>query len=148
VIRVSWSGPFFLWLLTLCVVDNCPAAATPLARTTEHTYDLCARGINESVDRPFTKTIRVKLTLRGAALDEQTLKQVAAEIVRSRIWPAAKVYVEVYDATDCTAAPEEPSLINIETSEAEIEAIEADLARRGPGELIASVVNLAARAAL
>jgi len=71
-------------------------------------YDLCAHGLNDDVERPFTKNARVKLSLRGAAPSTATLKTLQAELIRQALWQeqASRVYVEDVDEQGCPGAYE------------------------------------------
>lgn len=135
-------------LLLVCAL----AALAGAVRAESRSEDLCARGIGQNPLAPFTQTMRVKLQLSGAALDKDMFKIFVEQLIRAKVWngQADQVFVEPYDADDCSAALGKLSEIAAEVSEAEVAAIKAALGRddsSGAG-VFAAVADLARRASL
>lgn len=131
---LGWS----LLLLSVCATFEADASSV----------DLCARGLSESPKPPFTKTIRVKLNLTGAALDDDMLKVFAAQLIRATIWSgkADQVFVELYDATECAASLDNESEISAEVTDADVAATKAALGRGD--SVLKTLDDLAQRATL
>src|SRR5438046_1144108 len=88
---------FCFALLTTALFACAPHAqergtSSPSVRT----YDLCARGLNNDPAKPFTQTLRVKLSLSGPPLDESVRKVVLAQLILAMVWKdrASDVFVE------------------------------------------------------
>lgn len=99
-----------------------------LAQAQARVWDFCARGIGMQPPlTPFTQTLRVQLTLTGAALDDELVKPFAAQLIRAKLWAgrAEQVNVEPYDEAGCAA-----SLGNRSELQAELSADDVAEARR------------------
>jgi esterase/lipase superfamily enzyme len=121
-------------------------------RAESRSADLCARGIGLNPLAPFAQTMRVKLDLSGAPLDDEVFKVFAEQLIRAKVWGsrADEVHVEPYDADDCSASLGRVSEIAAEVSDAEVAAIKAAIGRgddSGQG-VFASIAELARRASL
>ena len=137
-------------LLVACALAA--LASTGAVRAESRDVDLCARGISQAPHPPFTQTMRVKLQLSGAALDADVFKIFVEQLIRAKVWngQADQVFVEPYDADECSAALGKVSEIAAEVSEAEVAAIKAALGRGGSSSdgVFAAVADLARRASL
>jgi hypothetical protein len=100
-------------------------------RAESRSADLCARGIGLNPLAPFAQTMRVKLDLSGAPLDDEVFKVFAEQLIRAKVWGsrADEVHVEPYDADDCGASLGRVSEIAAEVSDAEVAAIKAAIGR-------------------
>ena len=126
------------------------AALAGAACAESRSEDLCARGIGQNPLAPFTQTMRVKLQLSGAALDEDVFKIFVEQLIRAKVWngQAEQVAVEPYDADECSASLGKVSEIAAEVSETEVAAIKAALGRGSGDGVFAAVADLARRASL
>jgi esterase/lipase superfamily enzyme len=122
-----------------------PRAQAPAVSKTQ-TYDVCARGLNNDPATPFTQTLRVKVSLTGPALDEVVRKPVLAQLIRNTVWSgrASAVFVEDFDETECAASGGNQSEVTAELTQADIDAIRAEVARSP--DVIERVIEIAKRA--
>lgn len=92
-------------------------------------WDLCARGVG--LNPPFSQTLRVKLTLDGAALDADLVKPFAAQLIRATVWKdrADQVTVETYDADQCAASLGDELALSAQVSQADVELAQLELSR-------------------
>jgi esterase/lipase superfamily enzyme len=125
---------------------------TAAAQSQTRELDYCARGLSQAPNPPFTQTLRVKLTLGGAALDGPDLKTFVEQLIRAKLWngQADQVFVEPYDAEECSASLGNFSEIAAEVTEAEVAAIKAAAGRDGStgNSVFAAIGDLARRAAV
>jgi esterase/lipase superfamily enzyme len=136
-------------LRTVLVVGTLAALASAV-RAESRSEDLCARGIGQNPLAPFTQTMRVKLQLSGAALDKDVFKIFVEQLIRAKVWngQAEQVFVEPYDADECSASLGKVSEIAADVSEAEVAAIQAARGRGSDDGVFAAVADLARRASL
>lgn len=103
-------------------------------------WDLCARGVGlggggggvgADLKPPFSQTLRVKLTLEGAALDPSLVKPFASQLIRATVWAgrADQVTVELYDAQECSASLGNELALSAQVSQADVEQAERELSR-------------------
>lgn len=123
------------------------ALAQPAAEAPQ-VWKLCARGIGDDPARPFTQTLRVTLSVRGAALEPALAPRLAAQLLRERAWAgqAVRIAIEPDDDEACAAADDRTLSLEIELSADERDALAAAL-ERGGGALRV-VAALAQRAAV
>src|SRR5689334_2406573 len=121
--------------------------ATALAQgVRSQAYDLCARGIGTAGDSPFTKTLRVKLSISGPALEWELLKPFASQLIQATVWPnrAGKVFVQQYDPVECAASGDSEAEIRLSITDAELQELRAQL-HRGDS-VLASAAGIARNA--
>jgi len=116
--------------LAILLVALAPAAA---AQPAEFRYQFCARGTSEAPERPFTKTVRLELIIRGVALPGDLQAPVAEKLLKETLWtdPAIVVALEVDAPGVCPSSGIATQQIEIALTPETVDKIRAET-RRGP----------------
>jgi esterase/lipase superfamily enzyme len=134
--------------LTLACVVVCNLAQGAPAPTATHTYDLCARAMNQREAESSLETLHIRLTITGPEIDETLRKLAHAQLLQAALWPGQKinVYLEDYDPKFCAASGTRLSRVELAITQAEVDAIHASTSRGA--DFIPSITSMAARAKL